>query len=77
MYPQVPQCPIIQVSMLGPMMLGVPGACGCMYGVVVYVASRTSHVNTFTANKIASVIMNYKKHLMDWSTKVEELAINE
>ena len=40
---------------LGPMMLCVPVPCGCMYGVVVYVASRTSLVNTFIVNKIALV----------------------
>ena len=50
-----PLHPVVQVSMLGVVMLCDPGACQCMYGVVVYVVSRTSHVNTFTVNKIALV----------------------
>ena len=49
-----------------------------MYGVVVYIASRTSRVNTFTVNKIALVDHEPEKtHAKTLSTNVDELALNE
>ena len=47
----------------------------CMGGVVVYVMSRTSPVNTFTVNKIALVDNRGEKALHQ--KQVDGLAINE